>query len=38
MDDPNRTTIEPFDPIIGCVIAKRYRVELKISVGGFGAV
>jgi serine/threonine protein kinase len=38
MDDPNRTTIEPFDPIIGCVIAKRYRVELKISIGGFGAV
>jgi eukaryotic-like serine/threonine-protein kinase len=38
MSDPTRTSVERLDPMIGCVLAERYRVELKIGSGGFGAI
>jgi serine/threonine protein kinase len=37
-NDPDRTRVELLDPMIGVVIAKRYRIELKIASGGFGAI
>ena len=36
--DPDRTKVELLDPVIGITIAKRYRIELKIASGGFGAI
>jgi serine/threonine-protein kinase len=36
--DLERTKIEVFDPMKGAVIAERYRIELKIASGGFGAI
>ena len=37
-DDPDRTKVELLDPMIGVVIGGRYRLELKIASGGFGAI
>jgi len=36
--DLDRTKVELLDPLIGQVIAGRYRIELKIASGGFGAI
>jgi serine/threonine-protein kinase len=36
--DPNRTRVEVLDPLIGQLIAQRYRLEIKIAQGGFGAI
>jgi len=36
--DLDRTKVELLDPLIGQVIVGRYRIELKIAVGGFGAI
>jgi serine/threonine-protein kinase len=36
--DLDRTKVELLDPLIGEVVAGRYRIELKIAVGGFGAI
>ena len=36
--DPDRTKVELLDPLLGITIAKRYRIELKIAAGGFGAI
>ncbi|MBV8760561.1 MAG: serine/threonine protein kinase [Deltaproteobacteria bacterium] len=37
-DDPDQTKVALIDPMIGVVIAGRYRLELKIASGGFGAI
>ena len=37
-DDPDRTKVAELDPLVGKVIARRYRIELKIAAGGFGAI
>jgi len=37
-NDPDRTRVERLDPMIGVAIAGRYRLELKIAEGGFGAI
>src|SRR4051812_41403122 len=37
-DDPDRTRIAPRDSLMGTVIASRYRLELRIAQGGFGAI
>jgi serine/threonine-protein kinase len=36
--DQERTKVEIFDPMKGAVVAGRYRIELKIASGGFGAI
>ena len=36
--DQERTKVEIFDPMKGAVVAQRYRIELKIASGGFGAI
>ncbi len=36
--DLDRTKVELLDPLIGEVVAGRYRIELRIAVGGFGAI
>ena len=36
--DLDSTKIQLLDPLIGEVIAGRYRIELKIASGGFGAI
>ena len=36
--DPDRTRVSLVDPNIGLVLAKRYRLELRLAAGGFGAV
>jgi serine/threonine-protein kinase len=36
--DQERTKVEIFDPMKGAVVAHRYRIELKIASGGFGAI
>jgi serine/threonine-protein kinase len=37
-NDPDRTRVELLDPMIGAVISGRYRLELRIASGGFGAI
>jgi eukaryotic-like serine/threonine-protein kinase len=37
-DDPDRTKVAELDPLIGKVIAARYRIEIKIASGGFGSI
>ena len=36
--DEDRTRVSLVDPNIGLVLAKRYRLELRLAAGGFGAV
>jgi serine/threonine-protein kinase len=37
-DDPDRTKVALLDPLVGKVIAGRYRIELNIAAGGFGTI
>ena len=37
-DDPEPTKVAILDPMVGIVIAERYRLELRIAAGGFGAI
>ncbi|HEY3807135.1 MAG TPA: serine/threonine-protein kinase [Kofleriaceae bacterium] len=37
-DDPDRTRVALVDPWMGQLIAGRYRLELRIAAGGFGAI
>jgi serine/threonine-protein kinase len=38
VDDPDRTKVALLDPLLGSVVAGRYRLELRIAAGGFGAI
>ncbi len=37
-DDPDRTKVALVDPWMGQLVAGRYRLELRIAAGGFGAI
>ncbi|HEY1551277.1 MAG TPA: serine/threonine-protein kinase [Kofleriaceae bacterium] len=37
-EDPDRTKVALVDPWMGQLIAGRYRLELRIAAGGFGAI
>ena len=37
-DDTNRTRVAIRDPLVGTMVAGRYRIELRIAAGGFGAI
>ena len=37
-DDPDRTKVALLDPLVGTVVARRYRLEIHIAAGGFGAI
>ena len=37
-EDPDRTKVAIVDPWMGLVVAGRYRLELRIAAGGFGAI
>jgi len=37
-EDPDRTKVALVDPWMGTLVAGRYRLELRIAAGGFGAI
>ena len=37
-EDPDRTKVSLVDPWMGTLVAGRYRLELRIAAGGFGAI
>jgi eukaryotic-like serine/threonine-protein kinase len=38
IDDPERTRVSVVDPLVGVVIDRRYRIEVRLAAGGFGAI
>jgi serine/threonine-protein kinase len=36
--DPDRTKVTAVDPLVGTVLDRRYRIELRLAAGGFGAI
>ncbi len=38
VDDEDRTKVSVVDPVVGTVIADRYRIEMRLAAGGFGAI
>ena len=37
--DPNdRTVVEKVDPLIGAIVAGRFRIDSRLAAGGFGAI
>ena len=34
----DRTMVERIDPLMGTVLAQRYRIDFRLASGGFGAI
>src|SRR5437870_2995567 len=37
-DAGDRTTVQVRDPLVGTVLAQRFRIDFQIAAGGFGAI
>jgi serine/threonine-protein kinase len=37
-DANDRTTVERRDPLVGTILDRRFRIDLKLAAGGFGAI
>src|SRR5262245_6100785 len=38
MTEDDRTRVGPLDPLVGTLLDRRYRIELRLAAGGFGAI